>query len=294
MTAFARAGLICGLIAVAWAAPAGAEPPDGGEGPQAAFDGEDAVVARVGDEEIMLSEVVGGIYAVPERERNQRSFEEVYDETLQRQIDRALVYQAALGSGIGDDPRFLEQLRVIERRALADAFIQRELARRVDEQAVRDRYDEIATAEADLTELWARHMRAEDEAEAAALKARLEAGEDFVEVAQTLSFPGAEKGGDLGYFTEDSMVPEVVTVARTLAVGEVSEPVETPFGWMLIKLEGSRPVPSRSYAERRQELFEQLSRNAVFAVLDELREATPVERFNRDGTPLEEPAAPSD
>ena len=294
MTAFARAGLICGLIAVAWAAPAGGEPREGGEGAGPAFDGDDAVVARVGEQEIMLSEVVGGIYALPERERNERSFEEVYDETLERHIDRALVYQAALGSGIGDDPRFLEQLRIIERRALSDAYMQRELARRVDEQAVRGRYDQIAGAEADRTELWARHMRADDQAQAAALKARLEAGEDFVEVAQTLSFPGAESGGDLGYFTEDGMVPEVVTVARALEVGQVSEPVETPYGWMLIKLEGARPVPARSYAERRQELYEELSRNAVFAVLDELREATPVERFRRDGTPLEEPSAPSD
>lgn len=293
MTAFARAGLICGLIAAAWAAPAAAEPPQAGGG-ETAFEGTDAVVARVGGEEIMLSEVVGGIYALTERERNQRSFEEVYDDTLQRHIDRALVYQAARDSGIGDDPEFVERMRLLERRVLADAYMQRELAQRVSEQAVRERYDEIAAADAERTELWARHMRAKDEAGAAALKGRLDAGEDFVEVARELSFPGAERGGDLGYFTEDSMVPQVVAAARTLEVGEVSGPVETPFGWMLIKLEGERPVAQPTYAERRQELYEELSRDAVVAVLDELRAATAVERFHRDGTPIEEPSAPPD
>jgi peptidyl-prolyl cis-trans isomerase C len=286
MMAIARGGLIAGLIAAAGALPAAGQAVEGEVGT-------DVVVARVGDQEIMLSEVVGGIYAASPREREQHSFEEMYDQALQRQIDRALVYRAARASDIADDPKFLEQLRILERRALSDAYMQRELGRRVSEEAVRARYDELAAAQAGRTELRARRIRTEDEAAAQALKARLDAGEDFVEVAQELSFPGAERGGDLGYFTEDSMVPEVVAVARELEVGEVSDPVDTPYGWMLIKLEDSRPVHPRPYAERRQELYQELSHDAVRAVLDELREATPVERFKRDGTPLEEPSAPS-
>lgn len=287
MGAIARAGLLSGLIAAAWAAPAAGQAVEQGAGT-------DVVVARVGEDEIMLSDVVGDIYALPEQERNRRPFEEMYDESLERHIDRTLVYQAAVDSGMDDDPQYQKRVKTIAHRMLADAYMQRELARRVSEQAVHDRYDALAEEQAGRTELRARHMRAEDEAAAQALKARLDAGEDFAEVARELEFPSAERGGDLGFFTEDNMVPEVVAVARRLEVGEVSEPVDSPYGWLIIKLEGSRPMQTPSFVELRQELYEQVSRNAVMDVLDELRAETTVERFSRDGTPLEEPSPPAD
>lgn len=294
MGAFARAGLVGGLLAAAWAVPASAQSPAEAAATDPAAVADDVVVARVGAEAIMLSEVIGQIYAMSEEERGKYAFDEIYRETLQRRIDRELVYLAARDNGIGEDPDYLARMRILERRVMSDTYMQRELARRVSEQEIQGRYDRMAAAQVDRTELWARHIMAGDEAAARALKSQLAAGADFAEVARGLDYPGASVGGDLGYFTEDNMAPEIVAVARTLEVGAVSEPFETPYGWLLIKLEGERPVALRAFAEVRQQLYEELSRDAITTVLDELRAATPVARFNRDGTPLEEPAAETD
>ena len=83
--------------------------------------------------------------------------------------------------------------------------------------------------------------------EAAALRERLLAGEDFATLAEAHSDdPGsAEQGGDLGFNTRGAFVPEFEAAAFSLPVGQVSEPVQTEFGHHLIKVteieEGSTP-----------------------------------------------------
>jgi peptidyl-prolyl cis-trans isomerase C len=115
-------------------------------------------------------------------------------------------------------------------------------------------------------------------------------------LAHSLDYPGADRGGDLGFFTDNSMVPEVVATARSLAIGEISAPFKSQFGWHLIKLEESRVADAQPFETVREELFNQISQEIVAEVLDDLRTNVPVERFNRDGTPADtvsaEDAAP--
>ena len=74
-------------------------------------------------------------------------------------------------------------------------------------------------------------------------RARIEAGEDFGDVAREVSTdPGtAPNGGDLGWFTRGEMVPAFADAAFSLPVGEVSQPVASEFGWHLIKVLESDP-----------------------------------------------------
>ncbi|GAB7021864.1 peptidylprolyl isomerase [Salidesulfovibrio brasiliensis] len=68
--------------------------------------------------------------------------------------------------------------------------------------------------------------------------ARLKKGEDFGKLALTYSEgPSASKGGELGWFPRGVMDPNFEQAAFDLKVGEISEPVKTPFGWHIIKLE---------------------------------------------------------
>ena len=77
-----------------------------------------------------------------------------------------------------------------------------------------------------------------------AAKARLDAGEDFVAVAKELSDDSstADKGGDLGFFAQGSMLPEFDEAAFSTDKGKVSDPIETQYGYHLIKVEAIKPA----------------------------------------------------
>lgn len=87
------------------------------------------------------------------------------------------------------------------------------------------------------TKVKASHILVNTKCEAQELKARLDKGEDFATLAKKYSkCPSGQDGGDLGYFERGQMVPEFETATFTLPVGKVSEPVQTQFGWHLIKV----------------------------------------------------------
>ena len=72
---------------------------------------------------------------------------------------------------------------------------------------------------------------------AEAIRKRVAAGEDFATVAKAESkCPSAAKGGDLGYFGKGQMVPAFETAAFSLKPGQISEVVETQFGYHVIKV----------------------------------------------------------
>ncbi|MBY0404490.1 MAG: peptidyl-prolyl cis-trans isomerase [Cyanobacteria bacterium] len=84
-------------------------------------------------------------------------------------------------------------------------------------------------------EVKASHLLVPSEEEALKCRQEILDGASFAEVAQRVSScPSGKKGGDLGYFTQGRMVAQFDKVAFELPVGEVSEPVQTQFGWHLI------------------------------------------------------------
>ncbi len=83
----------------------------------------------------------------------------------------------------------------------------------------------------------ASHILVPTQSKAQTLKTMIDEGEDFAYLARQYSqCPSKTIGGDLGYFKRGQMVKEFETVAFELPVGEVSEPIQTQFGWHLIKV----------------------------------------------------------
>ncbi len=94
-----------------------------------------------------------------------------------------------------------------------------------------------ATEDADAATVAAAAAKAEKARE------RAIAGEDFAELAREMSEgPSAPKGGDLGFFTRDQMVPAFADTAFALEPGQISEVVRSPFGFHVIKVEEKRPA----------------------------------------------------
>lgn len=162
------------------------------------------------------------------------------------------------------------------------------------DEALRAAY-EARKAEPDFAreEVKSRHILVEDGATAAELISELEDGADFAQLAAEHSTgPSGEAGGDLGWFTRDQMVAPFADAAFALEPGEVSaEPVETRFGWHVIKAEDRRTtVPT--FEESRAELEQELGREAVTALLDELRSEAEIERFDDEGQPVDDEPQP--
>ena len=90
---------------------------------------------------------------------------------------------------------------------------------------------------ANYTQVRAAHILVDTKSKASGLKNRIEGGEDFAKMAKQFSkCPSGQRGGDLGYFGRGQMVPEFETAAFNLPKGEISEPVQTDFGWHIIKV----------------------------------------------------------
>lgn len=114
------------------------------------------------------------------------------------------------------------------------------------------------------------------------LEKRIEEGEKFSEVAKEESeCPSSERGGDLGYFSKGQMVKPFEEAAFSVAVGDVSDIVETRFGYHLIKAEDKKEASKKSFDEVEDQIKEQLEQQKVKEQLpsyvENLKEAGDVE-----------------
>ncbi|MCG3085049.1 peptidylprolyl isomerase [Anoxybacillus sp. LAT_35] len=121
----------------------------------------------------------------------------------------------------------------------------------------------------------ASHILVDDEKTAKDIKAKLEKGEDFAELAKEYSKDtgSAQNGGDLGWFGPGKMVEEFEKAAYALKVGEISDPVKTQFGYHIIKVTDKEE--KKSFDEMKEEIeFEvkksKLDTSKVQSKLDEL------------------------
>jgi peptidyl-prolyl cis-trans isomerase C len=128
----------------------------------------------------------------------------------------------------------------------------------------------------------------ETKAQAREVIKELEGGADFAELAKTRSTgPSASKGGDLDFFAEGQMVPAFSKAAFALNKGEMTtDPVQTQFGWHVIKVEDRRTLQPLPRAQVEDQLRMALSREMGTAYLQKLRQTATVQRFNLDGSPM--------
>ena len=163
----------------------------------------------------------------------------------------------------------------------------------VTEAALRKRYERQVKESPVVEEARARHILVKTEEEAIAVIAELESGAEFAATATAKSIgPSAARGGDLGYFKREQMVPPFAEAAFALKPGEMTKkPVKTQFGWHIILTEDIREIKQPSFEQKRDQLHTDMSREVVRVEMFRLRKSTKIERFNQDGSPIVEPKA---
>jgi hypothetical protein len=139
-------------------------------------------------------------------------------------------------------------------------------------------------------QVWARHILVGTIEEAVAVQARLRNGDDFAKVAAEMSTDTGtkDKGGDLGWFAKGAMVAPFSDAAFSLAVGQISEPVKSDYGFHIIQVLGHevRPVDDKQFQQQKQTTFSDF--------LKTLRDASDVQIFDlwKTNVPTE-PALPN-
>ncbi len=239
--------------------------------------GEDRVVARVNGEEIHWSDVLALARTLPAEYQTQLM--QIYPMLVERLVDFKLAGEAGRAAGLASDERVKAFVVKAEEQAIRDVYLEREITARITDAAIQDAYKAYSAANPPAEELHARHILVETEEEAQEIIALLDGGADFAELAKERSTgPSGPKGGDLGYFTAEQMVPEFSEAAAALEPRQhTAEPAKTQFGWHVIKLEDRRTSQAASLEEVEPQLREQLAREAVEAVLGSLREGAEIE-----------------
>lgn len=242
----------------------------------------DTVVASVNGTDITLGHVILARYALPEQ------FQQYPNEVLYDLLVDQLVQQTALEqSHKGDLPKLVELSLDNERRSLlASGVIETIVADAADDTAIQAAYDAKYADGFGGDEFRAQHILVETNEEALALKAELDGGGDFSQLAKDKSTgPSGPNGGDLGWFGLGRMVPEFEAAVVDLAPGGVSDPVQTQFGWHLILLNEKRKSAAPELVQVREELAGELRQKAIEARIDDLLNESTVEKFQTEIDP---------
>jgi peptidyl-prolyl cis-trans isomerase C len=229
----------------------------------------DTVVATVNGTEI----TVGHMLVL--RARLPQQYQALPPEALYSGILEQLIQQELLRSQGGEISRVGRLMLENEERTLrAVEAAERIAAERVTDEAIQAAYDESYGTQEPGTEYSAAHILVETEAEAQAIVEELAGGADFAAIATERSQdPGSgARGGDLGWFGTGMMVQPFEAAVVALEPGTVSAPVETQFGWHVIRLNETRPVPVPTLEEVRGELAGDLEQAAIEAAIAELQE----------------------
>lgn len=255
---------------------------------------EDPVVARVGGEDILQSEVLALAQSLPPQQQAQIAA--IFPQLIQQVIDLKLVGKAGREAGLAEDEEVRKRVLESEERIISQTYIIREIEAQVTDEKLQAEYDKFLSENPASKEVRARHILVAEEEQAKTLIVELDGGADFAALAGEHSTgPSGAQGGDLGYFGEGQMVPEFSEAAFGMEVGQHSaEPVKTQFGWHIIKVEDSRLAEQPSFEEMQEDLQSELSRGVYLNLVAKLREAAEIEIVTPDEpAPAESEEAPA-
>ena len=236
----------------------------------------ESVVATVNGVELTLGHMQMIYSTLPDQVKSlpaERLWEGILEQTVQQEI---------LAQAEEAEETIRVRLAVEnERRSRLAAEVVAEVAEKsTSVGAIELEYKSTYEAGADSFEYRASHILVETEEEAQALITELEAGADFAELAKEKSTgPSGPSGGDLGWFSDGQMVTPFENAVKALERGAVSAPVETQFGWHVIKLFDSRVQEAPELDDVYDELAAAVQNRAIDAFIEGKTASAHIERL---------------
>jgi peptidyl-prolyl cis-trans isomerase C len=194
-------------------------------------------------------------------------------------IENQLFADAAEGAKLGSGPEFDGRMQYWRRRALRDTYFEKKVRDAVSEADAKRFYDEQVKLLKPEQELKARHILVDTEEKAKEIYEKIAHGADFAQMAKEYSNdPGTkDEGGSLGYFSRGQMVPQFEDAAFKLTGNDVSQPVQTQFGWHLIQIEDRRERKPPEFADVKDRLVTSLVHRKAQEVASSLRDTAKIE-----------------
>ena len=212
--------------------------------------------------------------------RGQKPSDGMKNAIINELVGSELAYQEAQKQGLDKDPDFKTSSELANRKMLVNVFLQDFMKKNpVTEADTKAAYEEYKKELGDK-EYSARHILVKTEAEAKDVLAQLKKGDDFAKVAKEKSLdPGSkEKGGDLGWFSPAGMVKPFSDAVTSLKKGETtSAPVQTQFGWHVIKLVDTRAAQVPSYDKVKEGLERTLQQRKLEKMMIGLKEKAKID-----------------
>lgn len=188
---------------------------------------------------------------------NQPDNPQVRDQAREMLVTRELILQEANNRGVAQKESVREQLEQSRMGILIAAVFEDYIDREgITEAELKAAYDQVKGQYAGK-EYHVEHILVEKESDAKAIIAQLKAGGSFEQIAKEKSKdPGsAAKGGDLGWVSDQALVPEFSKAMVQLKKGQVTDkPVKSQYGWHIIKLDDSRDVKAPNIEEIKDQL----------------------------------------
>jgi len=217
-----------------------------------------------------------------QKEISQRSQGQSFpkEKLIEELIQREILIQEASNKQLDKTAEFSERLETIKKSLLSQAAIQDYIkSNPVTDAELKVEYDEKIAKTG--IEYKARHILVKTEEESKKVIAELDKGADFKELAKKKSTgPSGPKGGDLGWFTPDRMVPPFSEAVIALEDNKYTpEAVKTQFGWHVILREESRAQTPPPFDSVKEQFRSMLQRKKMQSYMENLRSQAKVEIF---------------
>lgn len=238
---------------------------------------ENKILAIVNNVQIKESDVEEAINRFPAERRAYFNSPVAKEQLLEQIISYELMYNHGKELGMDANEEFLAQVEKAKKEILTQMTINSELSKiTVSEEEIKEYYENNKEKFQEAEQVRAKHILVDTEEEATNIKAQIEGGLSFEEAAQNNSkCPSSSNGGDLGFFTRGRMVPEFENAAFELNVGEVSAPVQTQFGFHLIKVEEKKEASVKAFEEVEQMIggtvLQEKQASKYYEIVEELK-----------------------
>ena len=195
-------------------------------------------------------------------------------------IKSEIVSQEAIKAGLDKNPEVLNQLDLLKQNLLVRAYVQNFVkSNPIKEDTLKAEYDKVKSEVGDK-EYKIQHILVEDEKQAKDIIAQIKKGGDFDKLAKEKSKDAGSKdaGGKLDWTTPASFVKPFSDALLKLKKGEYTQdPVKSPYGFHVIKLEDSRALKAPQYEEVKEKIRQNQQQNQLNKMLADLRAKAKVE-----------------